>query len=79
MHAPISEGALRANLVSAIGRCRGEKRRLSSLCRCSACCSILLLAGSSPAYAQSAPLSEQMAATVMDRLERLVGASTRRI
>ena len=30
-------------------------------------CSILLLAGSSPAYAQSAPLSEQMAATVMDR------------
>ena len=66
MHAPISEGALRAESRSAIGRCRGEKRRLSSFAGVLVC-SILLLAGSSPAYPQSAPLSEQMAATVMDR------------
>ena len=66
MYISSSRGELRQGCLFAIGRGAREKLLLSSIAT-SLLFSFLLLSGMSPAHAQGAPLSEQMASTVMTR------------
>jgi len=66
MHVPPDEVELSQVFLSPTGRVIRKKRRLNSVVRCLLFCSILLGAVL-PVYAQGTPISESMAATVMER------------
>jgi unsaturated rhamnogalacturonyl hydrolase len=66
MYVSSSRGELRQGFLFAIGRGAREQLLLSSIAT-SLLISFLLLSGMSPTHAQGAPLSEQMASTVMTR------------
>jgi unsaturated rhamnogalacturonyl hydrolase len=66
MHVRLNEVKFSRTSLAPIGRCAGEQPRWNSFASY-LLFSFLLLCAAAPTYAQSAPLSELMAATVMDR------------